>query len=112
MAATRGTNTQAEALQRLLADISQIKTMPDADLEWLIQLETFILAKLREPIEQMSGQMQGMAAGPPSPQPGMSPMGGGVPGGGMAGGPPGVMPGGQAPNPDELRRMLAGARPG
>lgn len=110
---SRGTNTMSEALQRLLADISQIKAMPDADLEFLVNLETVILKKLREPVDNMAGQMQGPGGGPSMggapPPPGAGPGGPmpvsmGPPGGGVAGLRSGVGP----PNPDELRRVIAG----
>lgn len=104
---TRGTNTQQEALKRLLADISEIKTFPDADLEFLIGLETSILKKIKEPIDAMMGQLADQGALPPQNGGGMqsqmpmvgqpTPTSGGI--GGMTNGLP-------LPNPDELRRML------
>lgn len=115
--AVRSQNTMAEGLQAVLQDLTSMKTMPDADLEWLINLETQILQKLREPFEQMQGQLpQAPGSAVPGPMP-MDPMaGGGMPTGvgGPAGGPPPNMGGGArglrsspaAPNPDEVRRML------
>ncbi len=99
--ASRSTNTQAEALQRLLGDIADMKTYPDADLEWLIGLETTILQKLREPVaaamsQSDMGQMSGQSQAPPmAPPPGAAPPG-----------VPGLRQGPGAPNPDELRRLL------
>lgn len=121
--AVRGTNTMAEALQRMLGDISQMKTLPDGDLEYLANLETMVLKKLREPIDavQAMGLSQAGGGGQPGAMPpGMGPGGGmqmppaGPPMGGQgAGGIPQGMPGMQQgpamPNPDELRRLL-GAR--
>lgn len=123
MAQSRSTNTMAEALQGLLGDISQIKVMPDADLEWLVNLETMILAKLREPIDQLAGQLpppgdnpmafggsDNMQGQPPMPPPAPMP-GGGLPlnmlpqpGTARSTGARRVTPG--APNPDEVRRMV------
>lgn len=109
--ATRGANTQVEVLQQMLGDIAQCKMAPDADIEWLLGIETQILQKLREPVQNamQSSGLSGMQ--PQSPQPD-SGMGGGMPGGmgpAPASPPPGVAglrtsPG--APNPDELRRLL------
>lgn len=116
---TRGTNTMSEALQRMLSDLSQIKTMPDADLNFLIGIETTILTKLRAPVDQMVGQLDA-GAPPPDPAMGGDPsMGAGgeaipmdpsmgqpsMPGGGV----PGVRQSPGAPNPDELRRLLGGS---
>lgn len=124
----------AEFLQRIGGDIFEAKSLPDADLAFLIQLETLILQKLRAPIDQMMGQMEGagappadaaMAAAPmidpTAAQAGMGgmPMIPPMPGGGPP--PVGQVPGGgermrgmrmepNMPNPDELRRMLGGAR--
>lgn len=104
----------SEALQGFLADLSYIKTLPDADLEFIISLETQILQKLRAPFEQMAGQMDEMGAaagaGPGMP-PGMS---GGAPSGGAmpvemqppGGGVPGIRSSPGMPDPDELRRLI------
>lgn len=102
--ATRGTNTMQEALQRLLGDISQMKTLADADLSWLVDLESMVLTKIREPVEAMK-QPGGPLAQPTGPPPGM-----GMPAGAMQGG--GMMAGPAAPNPDELQRLLSAGGPG
>jgi hypothetical protein len=105
MAGTRGTNTMAEALQKMLADTSYMKTLPDADLEWIINLETEIVSKLREPLERANqgGSMMPTDSMMPLPQQ----MSGG---GAMASAPPMGVPGVQSsagtPPPDELRRIL------
>jgi len=114
--ALKSTNTQSEILQSILGDISVAKTLPDADLQFLVELETMILSKVREPMDQAAGQLgpQGPAApgGPPpgamGPPPGMPPMGP------MPGGPPPDTGGGAGvpglrnpgPSPDELSRLL------
>lgn len=116
MASSRETNTMAEGLQRCLNEISKMKTMPDSDLDFLVQLESMIVEYLRAPSDSempppappgpAGGAMDPMAAamaGPGAP-PMMPP--------GPPGLPPGVTPGG-APmvpsiNPDELRRVLGG----
>lgn len=94
--ASRSTNTMPEALQKMLRDIADMKTLPDADNAFLVTIESMILERLRQPVEmlQQSGQL------PPSSQPpqlpGTAPLQGG-----------GLMNGTQAPNPDELNRMLS-----
>lgn len=79
--AARSTNTMAEFLQKMLSDIATAKTLPDADLAFLLQLETAILQKLRSPIDAMMGQMS------PNGQQGNPQQGGGQP-----------APGGQGPS--------------
>ena len=108
--AVRGTNTMQEALQSLLQETAQMKTLADADLPWLVELESMVLSKIREPLDAMqspqqpqsAGPMGGMPPGGPGGPGGMGmPAGGGVPGGG------GMQAGPQMPNPDELQRLLA-----
>lgn len=119
----------SEFLQRMLGELAIAKTLPDADLQFLIGLETMILQKLREPVDAMAGQLSGGQGGGPV-GPGGGPGGGAgadvgaampsSPMGAMGMGPaqpmpapaaagigvPGVAQGpGQIP-PDELRRML------
>lgn len=134
---TRTDNTFQEALTKLLHSVTDLKTLPDADLDWVANLELEVLAKLRSPIDAV--QQQGLTnanAGPSvafngAPSPGMQigPGAPGIPGGGMPPPPgmPGGMPGGMPPhipagtgagingvaslpnmpNPDELRRLLS-----
>ena len=117
---TRQTNTAVEGLRKLLGDIADMKLADDADLPFLINLETMILQHLKGNASQAldtSGAPAGLG-GTPAPPPGM---GGppGVPGlmqgpsmpppGGMM--PPGMPPGGPimspgAPNAGELQRAL------
>lgn len=129
--ATRGTNTQAEGLQALMKSITEMKAYPDADISFLIGIETTILQKLREGFDNMAGQlppppgnavemgqgggdpmaaMAGAGGGGMPPMP--MPMGGGGGGGVAAGlpGPGGPMPSAPGPrfSPDIMRRALRG----
>lgn len=102
--AQRSTNTMAEMLQSMLQDISVAKTLPDADLEFLVNLETTLLGKIREPLDQagVAGGAGGMAgpSAPPAPAPAMGSTP--TPGTGVNG----VMSSPEMPNPDELRRLM------
>lgn len=108
MPTQRSTNTQSEALRGMLGQIADIKTYADADIEWLLGLETQILTKLRQPVQdalQSAGALGDVAGQMSQPQP-QSPspmMGAGTPG---ASGVPGLRQGPSMPNPDELRRLL------
>lgn len=113
----RSANTMAEALHAILAEISVAKTYPDADLEFLVNLETTILAEIRKPMEQAAGQIPGGAPSGPPAGPG-GPGGGGQappmmmgppPGTGGPPGPPGLRAQPSMPSPDELQRMMAGS---
>lgn len=95
-----------EALQRLLTDVAQMKTLADADLPWLVELESMVLTKIRQPVDQMQ-QPGGALAQPTGPM--QPPMGGGMPAGSPMGG--GMMAGAQAPNADELSRLLGAGGP-
>lgn len=117
MASQRSTNTMAEFLQRMLGELAVAKTLPDADLQFLVGLETAILQKMREPVDALEGQaaaVPGMEqaqaeALPTQPMGTATPMGGGgtaLMGGGGGGGVPNVASQPAMPNPDELRRML------
>lgn len=120
MASTRTTNTMVEGLQGLMQEITSLKSAPDADISWLIGLETTILAKLREPYDNAGGQLapppgNAMEMGPPSDLGGIGvgglppmPMGGGVAAG--LPGPGGPMPPAPGPrfSPDVMRRALRG----
>ena len=107
--AVRGTNTMQEALQRLLMDIAQMKTLADSDLPWLVELESMVLTKIKEPVQAMQqpgGALAQPGQGPPPGMGGGPPMAAGAPmGGGMSAGP-------QMPNPDELQRLLGAGGPG
>ena len=107
--ATRMDNTMVEALQRIYKTITEAKLVQDADMPFLVQMETMLLDRIKQPVDQM--QQQGMFGGAPSPgmPPGMPPGGTPPPAapsfGGTGGGMGGVAQG-AAPNFDELRRML------
>ncbi len=94
---TRQDNTMSEGLRKLLGDISEMKLAPDADLPFLIQLETQVLGKLKGGVDQA-----------------LDPNSGGGPAGlmGSPAGTPGLMQGPGPMNPDELRRMLGASRMG
>lgn len=108
MPSSRETNTMAEGCRGLLNQITKMKVEPDADMGFLVDLETKIISYLKAPspeeaaqaqppgMDQMNGAMSQVMGAPPMP---------GGPGGPMPGG--GGTPGPGMPNPDELRRMLA-----
>lgn len=109
----------SEGLKAILSDLTDLKIYPDADLPWIIGLETQIITKLREPFEAAAGQMgpppgNSVDAGLGAAGADMSVMPGG--GGGQAmgmPGPGGPMPatvpgGGMRQSPDMMRRALSG----
>jgi hypothetical protein len=128
----------SEYLTSLLQDVAYMQALPDADLEFLTNIQQAIVSKLRAPIEQAMQQAQAMGGAPPmgSADPSMGGMGGdpmmgGAPGGmdpmaammGQMGGgmppptpdaqgqgqlPPGLRNGIQMPPVDELRRLVSG----
>lgn len=125
MAGTRSTNTMAEGLPAIMSMIQELKLAPDADLPWLIGLETQIIQKVQsqygasDQAAQMGGPPGNAEQAPPGVSGGPMPMptgvGGGVPmpsaatGGGPAVGGRGVraMPAPVPPvSPDEMRRLL------
>lgn len=106
-----------EGLKKLLGPVSQLMMLPDADVDYLTNLQLVIRNKVMG--AYMSAAQLGPSAsagGPPMPGSVMSqdgavpslglgpgaptPMG---PGGGIGGGSGGIAP----PNADELRRVLA-----
>lgn len=117
--AQRSMNTQTEILGKINGLISEAKLAPDADIPFLIGLETQIITKMREPFEAAAGQMgappgnsvdmgAGMADAAMAVMPGGgggSPMGAPGPGGPM----PASIPGGaMRQSPDMMRRALGG----
>lgn len=112
MAGARQTNTFGEALQQMLGDLAKMKTMPDTDMAFVVDVETQIVSKIREPIDGMAASGASQVPGDPSMAGPMAAMGGVGP---MAPMPPAMPSGGGAtgtrtmptmPNPDELRRLL------
>ncbi len=125
----RSTNTFAEGLVKILQDLAQLKVaegVDDSDLEFIIDIESQVLTKIREPQDQLAAMRASQSgAGSPNapidpmmsdmgmpPGPPMSPMG-------MPPDPAAIMasPGQGAnglssmpsiPPPDELRRLLPG----
>lgn len=93
----------SEGLRKLLGDIADLKLSDDADLPFLINLETQILQQLKGGADQALGQGQGGGPaglmGSAAPPPGM----------GSPPGVPGLQQGPMLPNADELRRTLRAA---
>lgn len=115
-------NTMAEGLQKLVMEVASLMGTPDADIEWLTDLQAHVTQKIRQPIDGAGGgplPPAGADAGQgPMPPELAAMMGGGGPaamGPGIGAPPPGMpgpMPGGpsmspQPPNPDELRRLMS-----
>ena len=94
-----------EGLQQLLSSIAQLKSAPDANLEFLSQIEGAILQKLREPMQQAA---QALAQAGGVMPPGMAQQLGAATGAGVGQqAPQGATPSAGMPNPDELRRLVA-----
>lgn len=96
---TRGTNTFTEGLRAILGDVTQLKAAPDADLAWLVEFETMLVAKIREPLDQQMAKQQQI----------IQQLGGGgagsgtvLPGAGGGGGGPGMAP--PFPPPNNVRQ--------
>lgn len=119
--AQRGMNTMSEGLSSIASLCAELMAYPDADVEWLADLQAQVIAKMRAgdpsiPNEGDMGGGPGAGAGAGAgPGIGMGPgmgggagglptgMGGGMmmPGGGVASG------GGAIPNAGELQRVLS-----
>lgn len=104
----QSTNTMAEELNKLIKQIAVMKTLPDADIDWINQnLEGPVLMKIREPLDQ-----QFAAGNSQVPPPPIGAESGGGMGGGMDGGMgfppvPGIRTGtDMSGGVDELRRIL------
>lgn len=96
-------DTYIGALDVLLKQISLMKTLADANLPFIVQLETSVLEERRSPERMMQAAGLTPPGQPPQgPPPGMGPPP--MPGGGMPGMPPGMggppgMPGMGGPPP-------------
>ncbi len=108
---TRMNNTFEELLPKMLNLITQMKQTDDADYEWLINMETQVLEKIKQPFTDAAQ----MTAGPaPDPTMGMGapvdPQMAMAAGMGMQQEAPmsrGPIPGmNRAPAVDEIRRMM------
>lgn len=104
--------TAADALKKILADLAQASILPDADTQFLSQIQQMIVEHLRA---QGGGQAPGTMGQPgglgpaAGPLPGaVPPIGGPAPGGAMPGMSP-MGPQGSMPSGDELARVLAQA---
>lgn len=112
-------NTMAEGLAKIAQDLTMLMATPDADLEFLTEMQTDVLRKMREPFEGTpAGAAFGPSGGADAGQGAMPPeiaamMGGAMPpspipmGGGGGGMGPGAMPGAGAPSMDETRRLMS-----
>lgn len=104
---TRTNDSMQETLRGILQDVAFAMSLPDADADYLGQLQNVILGKLREPYEAHMAQYgPGGAGGMAPPAPAMTR--GPSPAPGPGGIPPGLRNGGSMPNPDELRRLVGG----
>lgn len=113
--AVRSTNTYQEGLQSLIQDIASLQLVPDANVDFLLQLQQAIISEAQAPLQAQAM----MASGPGNAGP-VGPVAGPPPGAPVGGPPPGLAqllgaggPGnGSAPLPqspaaDELARMMA-----
>lgn len=100
--------TFAESMSKVLQDITAGLTAPDADVQFLTQLQGIVVGRMRagQSAPHPGGAPQ---QGQPQPQPQGPPQGQSGPPGQLQGmpGPNGVQSLAAAPNPDELRRMIA-----
>jgi hypothetical protein len=94
-----------EGLGALVSQIAQLKLAPDADIDFLTQLETMVLARVRMTAQAQQQQPAGAPTpgAPAGPGPAPAPVFPSPPGGGV----PGVMTGAPMPPVDELRRLMA-----
>ena len=112
MPSIKSGGTFVDALRNLLGDLAQISTMPDADLQFTVQLQGVITQFIRQQALDTLGPPGGAGANA-GPEAGGAPS---TPGLGPPPAPTGIEPGGGAgmagmgtPNPDELRRVMANA---
>lgn len=112
MAIGARTDNSADMMKKLLGEISNIMTTPDAPIDFLQQLHQGIVSKLREPVDM--GYANGML-GPGGGQPGAAGAAGAMGGmGGMGGGMPSpgaLMPGPSSAGGSPLAALLGGGGP-
>src|SRR5215510_14443314 len=108
-------DSMSDGLRKLLAELAQMQVYPDADIQFLTQLQQVIIGKIRSTLNAPGQSPAGPGGGPG--QPGPDQMGPGGPAGPIPGGGP-VPMGGPAmglsatggapgsPNVDELSRVL------
>jgi len=92
-----------EVMVNILRELTVAKTMPDADLQFLVDLETQILQKLRAPMDAAAAAMQPSQGPTMPPMPEMGPPMTPPP---PDAGPPGLRQQPPMPSPDELQRLL------
>lgn len=118
MAGTRQNNTMQEGLMKLLTELASLKVAPDADMQFLTNLEMQLIDTIKRPQQEALARFAqaggvlpggGPAAGP---MPGAGPMMGPGPGQPTPMGPgaAGLRNGGRVPPVDELRRLIASSK--
>lgn len=97
-------DTYQESMKKVVSNLAEIATYPDADMEFLSQVQGAITQHLRDAAaQQTAAQIQGM----PGAQQTAASVGGGSPLGPSAGGAPMQGLGQSAgPNMDEISRVL------
>lgn len=106
MAGSRVQATFVEELQKLLGELGQILALPDADHEFIQGMQQAVAGRLKaraQELQAQQGQQAQMAMQNAAGQPTLA-----GPGAGGGYQPAGVQLQPQMPNPDELRRVLAG----
>ena len=105
-------DTYAGALEVLMKQIATMKGLPDANLPFLIQLETMVIGEIRSPerLMQQAGILPPSRANPQGNAALGLPLGGGgaaaPPPSALGAGVPGVQTTPGPANPDEMRRVL------
>jgi hypothetical protein len=92
-----------EVLVNILRELTVAKTMPDADLQFVVDLETQIIQHLRAPLDAAAAASSPQQAPTLPPDVGMPPMEAPMP---PEAGPPGLRQQPPMPSPDELQRLL------
>ena len=119
--AVRSTNTYSEGLQALIQDIASLQLAPDANVEFLLQIQQMIIGEAQAPVAAATAAGPPIPGGSAVPAPPVGAPPPGMPPGGPEGGPPpglaallgvGGPGGGSSPLPrsdtqSEMARMLA-----